>query len=205
MCKYNSFRRRKSFVFSLLKKKEIKKTNRTHSLKRGVQTASREGKQGQHQVSPSTTKGNDCLAAERGVGRGKSHSKHCRTCGRGEHGTAGSMQRVEAHAVWLGKGIISVSKDMRILFGQCAHLRKKGIMAQRDSCRGGCKARRSEHARQRERAQKSAQSHLSNYTDTDVLQATYLGCFGLRVSVICVLFLNKPLLRLSEKTEPEST
>lgn len=34
MCKYNSFRRRKSFVFSLLKKKEIKKTNRTHSLKR---------------------------------------------------------------------------------------------------------------------------------------------------------------------------
>lgn len=73
---------------------------------------------------------------------------------------------------------------MRILFGQCAHLKKKGIMAQRESCRGGCKARGSEHARQRERARKSAQLHLSNYTDTNVLQATYLRCFGLRVSVL---------------------
>lgn len=81
---------------------------------------------------------------------------------------------------------------MRILFGQCAHLKKKGIMAQRDSCRGGCKAQRSEHARQRERAKKAAQLHLSNYADTNVLQATYLGCFGLRVSVLSILFKQAP-------------
>lgn len=64
-------------------------------------------------------------------------------------------------------------------------------MAQRDRCCGDCKAQRSEHARQGS-GQGSAQPPLGNYTGTDVLGTTYLGCFGLRVSVLSTVF-SKPL------------
>lgn len=86
MCKYNSFSRRKAFY--LLKK--IK-----HIHLKSIQTAARKSKQGQHQVSLSMTQGM-IVWQQRCEGRGKSHSKHCKTRV-GEEGMARhvSMLRVK--------------------------------------------------------------------------------------------------------------